>query len=123
MDKKITKYINNLKHNENLNLVYSLNTINEKTEEIKIKENFDFFKDFKYCMNKLVFANSDKIKLLKYDNLENHNLKCILPIYSDYFKGALIVTLNETNITEEIKESFFRFCNGLFTTIMYYITN
>ena len=62
-------------------------------------------------------------KILKYDNFKHYPLKCIIPIYTDFFKGSLIVLTNETDITQEVKESFFRFSKGLFFIIKYYIDN
>ena len=114
---EIMKYLSNYNNNEKDNLEISKNIIKKD-----ITYNTES-KLFKYLVNNLLFTKDNNIKILKYDNFKHYPLKCIIPINTDFFKGALIVLVNETDITEEIKKSFFRFSKGLFFIIRHYITD
>ena len=113
----IMEYFNDKKNCEKDNLETSKSMMNEKNTY----DNYS--KDFEYIMNNLLFTNDKNIKILKYDNFKNYDLKCIIPIKNTFFKGSLIVLINEPYPTKGIKESFFRFCIGLFFIITYYINN
>lgn len=119
-DNKIIDYFNNQEKIEMYNLKTSENLITNKEKDIKPLE---LSKDLKYIINNLVFTKNNNIKILKYDNFNHYSLKCIIPINNDFFKGSLIVLTNETDITEEVKESFFRFCNGVFFITSHYIND
>ena len=114
-DKKIINYFNNYKDIEKINLEISKNKIKEK--------NSDNSKLYHYFLDKLLFTTNKNIKILENSNLKPYPLKCIIPIYTDFFKGSLIVFTNDIDITDELKESFFRFCKGLFFIVLYYIIN
>lgn len=113
----IMEYFNDKKTCEKDNLETSKSMMNEKNKSNNPSE------DFEYIMNNLLFTNDKNIKILKYDNFKNYDLKCIIPIKNIFFKGSLIVLINEPYATKGIKESFFRFCIGLFFIVIYYINN
>ena len=115
-----TEIINFLENENNIeknNLEVSKNIITKEYHNISES------KLVKHLVNNLLFTKENNIKILKYDNFKHYPLKCIIPIYTDFFKGSLIVLTNETDITQEIKESFFRFSKGLLFIITYYINN
>ena len=69
----------------------------------------------------MVYTQNTNIPILNSKNLEGYSLKCIIPINNDFFKGSLIIQTNEYKMSSEIKESFFRFCYGLFFIVQNYI--
>ena len=115
-DDKIISFLNDFEYNQKINFENSIKILNG-TYNLKESKNFN------YCLNKLVFSKNNNIQLFKYDNVKDYELKCIMPIFSDYFKGALIVLSNDENATFEITKSFFRFCNGIYAIVMYFIIN
>ena len=119
-DKKITEYFNNSKNFEMYNLNTSQNLILNTEKKSK---SLDFCNNFIYLINNLVFTKNNNIQILKYDNFTNYPLKCIIPLNNYFFKGSLIVLSNETDITDDIIESFFRFCYGLFFIVNHYINH
>lgn len=130
ISKELKKFLNKLyTKKEIINFFKNYNSVEKNNLEISksiIKKEDKLnsaSKLFKYLVHNLLFTKENNIKLLKYDNFKHYPLKCIIPINTDFFKGSLIVLTNETDITEEIKESFFRFSKGLFFIIIHYITN
>ena len=117
-DKKITEYFNNNESFETYNLNTSQNLILNKEKKTK---SFGLSDNFIYLINNLIFTKNNNIQILKYDNFKGYPLKCIIPLNNHFFKGALIILTNETDITDEVKESFFRFCYGLFFIVNHYI--
>ena len=111
------EYFNNKKNTEKDNLEISKSIIKEKN---KTNSNHEVFQ---HLIDILLFTKDNNIRILKYDNFKNYDLKCIIPINNDFFKGSLIVLINEPDATKGIKESFFRFCIGLFFIITHYIAN
>lgn len=116
-DKNLINYFNNYKNIEKINLRISKNEVLGKFK------NNQSAKLYKYFLDELLFTKEKNIKILNSYNLKQYNLKCIIPINIDIFKGSLIVLTNDVDITPELKESFFRFCKGLFFIVIHYIVN
>lgn len=114
-DKKIMKYFKEIDKLEKNNIEYSQNVILKK-DLTKSK-----IIDYDYLIQKLVYTQNTNIPILNSKNLEGYSLKCIIPINNDFFKGSLIIQTNEYKMSSEIKESFFRFCYGLFFIVQNYI--
>lgn len=102
--------------------IYEKDNINYSNSLIQ-KNNYAQSKNinYDYLVKKLIYTKERKIQILDSKDLEGYSLRCIMPIYNDFFKGSLIVQTNEPKISSEIKMSFLRFCYGLFFTVENYI--